>query len=384
MLHDVTIVGAGPVGVTLALALADGDLDVIVLDARARGDTLRADRSLALSHGARLVFERLGVWSPLAAVDGAVTPIVDIDISQAGGFGMTRLSAHEHGLPALGYVVSYHALQTTLDAALARTATVVRSGATVAAVGGTSAYAAVELENGDADAITARLAAVADGTGAAMAGVARQRHDYGQVALIAKVWREPEHGGVAYERFTPQGPMALLPEGDHYGLVWTMTPERALQLAGQADAEFLANLAHNFGSRTAGFNRVADRRTFPLVLEYARDIVSRRCVVLGNAAQTLHPVAGQGFNLGLRDAHELAQVVLDTPRERIGERVMLERYAAGRRRDRTAGIAFTNGLVKVFGSDLALLRWPRGLALTLLDALPAAKRAFTRAMLFGV
>ena len=178
--------------------------------------------------------------------------------------------------------------------------------------------------------------------------------------------------------------MALLPEGDHYGLVWTMTPERASQLTQQTDREFLVNLAQSFGPRAGNFTRVEDRRSFQLVLEYARTVVGRRCVVLGNAAQTLHPVAGQGFNLGLRDAWELASIVLDSPREQLGDDAMLGRYSRGRRTDRMAGIAFTHGLVRLFGNDLPLLRWPRGLALTLLDAVPVAKKAFTRAMLFGV
>jgi 2-octaprenyl-6-methoxyphenol hydroxylase len=145
----------------------------------------------------------------------------------------------------------------------------------------------------------------------------------------------------------------------------------------------IEELMHDFGARAGTITHIADRRIFPLVLEYARDIVGRRCVVLGNAAQTLHPVAGQGFNLGLRDAFELREHLVDTPRERIGEPATLDRYAASRRRDRMAGIKFTNGLVSVFGSDVAALRWTRGLALTLLDALPLAKRAFNRAMLFG-
>jgi 2-octaprenyl-6-methoxyphenol hydroxylase len=384
VLHDLAIVGAGPVGATLALALADGDLDLVVLDARAQGESLRGDRTLALSHGARLILERQGVWSELAATPGGVTPITDIDISQAGGFGTARLAASEHGLPALGYVVSYRALQAALDAALARAGVAIRYGVTAKAVGGTPAYATVETEDGDAGPILARLAAVADGTGAAVAGVARQRHDYGQVALVAKLWRATPHGGLAYERFTADGPVALLPEGDHYGLIWTAAPERALELLALDDAAFRDQLAHHFGTRTAGFTRVADRRTFPLVLEFARDPVGTRCIVLGNAAQTMHPVAGQGFNVGLRDAFELAQAVLDAPREEIGGGPMLARYARGRRPDRWAGIAFTHSLVNLFGNDLAFMRWPRGLALTLLDALPPAKRAFTRAMLFGL
>jgi len=158
MLHDVVIVGAGPVGSTLALALAGGDIDVVVLDERAVGQTLRGDRSLALSHGARLIFERLGVWDALSAVPGAATPILRIDISQAGGFGRMALVAEEQGLPALGYVVSYRALQAALDAALARAGVVLRHGVVAKSVGGAPAFAAVELEGASGEPVLARLA----------------------------------------------------------------------------------------------------------------------------------------------------------------------------------------------------------------------------------
>jgi 2-octaprenyl-6-methoxyphenol hydroxylase len=388
MLHDVVIVGAGPVGSTLALALAAGDLDVAVLDARPAGSAGRSDRSLALSHGARLILERVGIWDALSVIPGALTPIRRVDISQAGGFGQTLLEASEHGVPALGYVVSYRALQAALDAALGRARVAVRHGVTVTAVSGGAAHAAIETAGEGSQPIAApvlgRMAAVADGTGDAMAFTARQRHDYKQVALVAKLFRESSHDGTAFERFTPDGPMALLPEHEGYGLVWTATPGRAQELLALDDLQFLAELSRHFGARSGRFTRVADRRMFPLAMEYAREPARARCVALGNAAQTLHPVAGQGFNLGLRDAWELSQVVLDTPLEAIGADAMLRRYARGRRTDRMAGIAFTHGLVRLFGNDLALLRWPRGLALTLLDTVPAAKRTFTRAMLFGV
>jgi 2-octaprenyl-6-methoxyphenol hydroxylase len=382
MLHDLVVVGAGPVGATLALAVADSDVDAVVLDARAKGQTLRGERSLAMSHGGRLILERIGAWAPLAATPGGVTAITTIDVSQAGGFGGVTLRAAESDVPALGYVVSYRALQASLDAALARAGVDVRHGTIVAAVAGTPAYAAVDTEGAD-EPILARLAAVADGTGA-FDGVARRRHDYGQVALVAKVWRDAPHEGVAYERFTPEGPVALLPEQDHYGLVWTSAPERATELLAADDRSFLAALARHFGARAAGFTVVRDRRTFPLMLEIASAPTHARTVAVGNAAQTLHPVAGQGFNVGLRDAFELARIVVDTPREALGARSMLERFVHARRPDRWAGIAFTHGLVRLFGIDEALWRWPRGLALTLLDALPPAKRAFTRAMLFGL
>jgi 2-octaprenyl-6-methoxyphenol hydroxylase len=208
------------------------------------------------------------------------------------------------------------------------------------------------------------------------------------------VWPREPHRGVAFERFTPQGPIALLPEGDHYGLVWTTTPEQSESLLALPDVEFLAAVERRFGPRGGAvgvaphaqpaFERVADRRVFPLQLDYARSVVGERMALLGNAAQALHPVAGQGFNLGMRDAYELAQELLATPREAIGSHARLAAYARRRRGDRLAGIAFTHGLLGIFGSDAPLLRWPRGLALTMLDALPVVKRAFARAMSFGM
>jgi 2-octaprenyl-6-methoxyphenol hydroxylase len=383
-MHDVVIVGAGPVGGALALALSDADLDIVALDARAAGTTLRGDRSLALSHGARLIFERLGIWPGLTAVADAVTPIVGIDISQAGGFGITRLLADEQGVPALGYVVSYRALQAAIDAALIHAGMTVRFGAAAASVAGTPADACVLLEGVAGEVLRARLAVVADGAGTSIAGIERTTRDYEQVALIAKIGIDHPHRGVAFERFTPDGPMALLPEGDRYGLVWTMSPARAEPVLALSEGDFLAALARPFGSRVTGFVNVSDRRTFPLRLEFARPAVASRSVVIGNAAQALHPVAGQGFNLGVRDAFELGQAIIRTPRDALGDGSMLSAFAARRRSDRYAGIAFTHGLTQLFATDSPFLRWPRGLALTTLDALPPLKRAFTRAMMFGL
>ena len=384
MLHDVVIVGAGPVGTTLALALARGELDVVALDQRTSGTIARGDRSLALSHGARLIYERLGVWAAVAAAPQAVTPITAIDISQRGGFGVARLDADEHNLPALGYVVSYRALQAALDAALTSTVVRVEHGLVVTRVAATPAYACITGER-DAATVswTSRLAAIADGGGDVVAEIGRRRHDYGQVALVARVWMRKPHGGVAFERFTPDGPMALLPEGDHYGLVWTTAPERGDALVELPEPEFLQSLRESFGSRAGDFESVCDRRTFPLILDFADRVVANRVALVGNAAQALHPVAGQGFNLGVRDAWELAQELLATARDQIGAREGLAAYARRRRPDRWAGIAFTHGLLRAFGNDSLVLRWPRGLALTLLDALPPLKRSFTRAMLFG-
>ncbi|HEX8011386.1 MAG TPA: FAD-dependent monooxygenase [Casimicrobiaceae bacterium] len=393
MLHDLLIVGAGPVGASLALALAESELGVVALDARAEGAIGRGDRALALSHGTRLIFERLGVWSAVAAASGAVTPITAIDISQHGGFGHARLEAAEQGLPALGYVVSYRALQGALDAALARRGSDIRYHCALTRIGATPAYAAIEAtQDGVALELTARLVALADGGGELALGGPRRRHDYRQVALTGKLTLREPHCGIAFERFTPGGPIALLPEADRYGLVWTTTPEEGEALLALPEKDFLAALDQRFGSNGAsrrgalpgGFEHIAERQTFPLRLEYASRVVEERRVLLGNAAQTLHPVAGQGFNLGVRDAYELAQELLTTRRDAIGTRDTLAAYARRRRPDRIAGIVFTHGLLGVFGTDAPLLAWPRGLALTMLDCLPNAKRAFTRAMLFGI
>ena len=384
MIRDVAIAGAGPVGTTLALALADANLDIVVVDARSAVETTRSDRSLALSHGARLIFERLGVWTPLAATHGAITPIVAIDVSQAGGFGAVQLTAQEQGLPALGYVVSYRALQAVLDGALQRAGIDVRFGASVRNVMGSRDVATLDLDQSDAIPLDARLAVVADGAASCVSGITRRRHDYDQVAIVASIMLDHEHAGIAYERFTPDGPIALLPERDHYALVWTRKPADAPQMLASSEPAFLAALAAHFGSRVRRFARVSGRRAFPLALEVARNITAPRIAVIGNAAQALHPIAGQGFNLGLRDAWDLARIVVEAPKDAIGAPAMLARYRRSRERDRRAGIAFTHGLVQLFGNDRPWLRVPRGMGLMLLDTVPFAKRAFSRAMLFGM
>lgn len=380
--NTVLIVGAGPVGAVCALALQQQGVDAHVLEAQP--EDARADaRTLALSHGARLILERLGVWDTLEDV----TPIRRIHISQRGALGVARLSADEASVPALGYVLPYALLTAALKRALADAGVAVEYGVAVARIESGADMATLHAADGSTHA--APLVVVADG---GRGGHGKEAHaapapkferDYDQTAVVCEVQTELPHANQAYERFTPEGPAALLPKGDRYALVWTARQEDAARLAQLADPEFLAALYRHFGGRQGLFLSASPRKTFPLKLAYRGSEAADRVVRIGNAAQTLHPVAGQGFNIGLRDAWELASLCGDTPAGEIGSAAMLRAYARGRRVDVLGGVGFTDFLVRVFSNDIAPLRHARGLGLLALGVLPPLKSFVARRMIFG-
>ena len=377
--YDVLIVGGGPVGAALALALRDSGLVTGVLEARGP-EAARSDaRPIALAHGSRLILERLGVWEELTPV----TPIARIHVSQRGGFGRVVLDAAEAALPALGYVTDYGGLAAALARRLGETNCRRLNGAVVTEIAARRDSVQVQFnEGGNVRYATARLAAVADG--GALAGLARTRtRDYRQAAVTARVAARAPHRNVAYERFTPDGPLALLPSGAELELVWTTQPEHAQQLCALPDPEFLERLQGAFGNRLGAFSAAGARAWYPLSLKVATRIAVPRLVALGNASQTLHPVAGQGLNLGLRDAWELADAVTDAGADDIGGAAMLRAYSARRRLDRGGGVAFTDTLVRLFGNELAPLRLARGLGLAALGMLPSARDFVVRRMTFG-
>lgn len=374
---DIVIVGGGPVGTALALLLADADFSVQLLEARADLTRPAHRRTLALSYGSRLILERLGVWSGLSEV----TPITTIHISQRGGLGMAWLRATEEKLPALGYVVDYAELDAALHARLRVSGAAVVSGARVDEVRTARGYAVLKVSRASGVMpVTARLAVVADGGAGAAQRVSR---DYDQHALIAAVTTELPHNGCAYERFTPAGPAALLPQGAGFALVWTASPARVQALLALSDAEFLHALHQHFGDRVGQFLSVAQRASFPLGLRYAAQTTRPHTVLIGNAAQMLHPVAGQGFNLGLRDAWELAARIRTSTRESLGGAAMLAAYSSARRLDTRGGIFFTDLLVRLFSNDNTLLHHGRSVGLAALQALPPVKRFVARRMIFG-
>lgn len=381
--RDLLIVGGGPVGASLALALAGSGLDIALLEARADVAVSRDDRSLAISYGTRLILERLGIWDAA----GTPTPILTIHVSERGGYGRSLLAAGETGLPALGYVLRYASLQQSLGLALANVPGVtLLSGAQVENVAHETDCVSIRYSrNGASHSASARLLVIADGgvSLAEQAGAIIKTRDYEQQAVVGVVGTSRPHAFRAFERFTADGPVALLPFEDRYALVWTAAPETAAALVALPEGDFLEALQKHFGDRAGRFVSAASRARFPLSLRYALDPVLPRTVLLGNAAQALHPIAGQGFNLGLRDAWEFADVIRSRGGEDPGTDDCLSRYRDARKLDRMSGIALTDSLVRIFSNDFAPLRVLRGGGLALLDLLPAAKRAFVQRMIFG-
>ena len=379
--YDIAIIGGGPVGAALALALRNSKLNVCVLEARPANTASNDARALALSYGSRLLLARLGIWDALHDV----SKIRTIHISQKHSFGRAALRAAEMKVPELGYVLPYPALQSALDQVLQQGDTTMIYGASVTDLQGGSGHAAVTYQQaGAAHTLHARLAVVADGGKLLAQQHPPEVRDYGQSALITHITCTAPQPDTAFERFTPQGPLALLPFQDGYELVWTAQHQAAQEMLAWDDARFLRELQSHFGDRVGEFLRVGKRVCFALGLKRApQQVPMPHTVLLGNAAQTLHPVAGQGFNMGLRDAWELAQEILDAAPDALGTDAMLAAYRSQRRTDREAGIRFTDGLVRLFSNDLPMVSAGRAAALTALDCLPFAKKFVAKRMMFG-
>jgi 2-octaprenyl-6-methoxyphenol hydroxylase len=324
------------------------------------------------------------VWPDLSA---QATPIRKIHVSDQGRFGFARIDAAEQGLAAMGYVVPNRALGSALWSSLhERAGLKVFCPAEVTLIQAGERSVRIEIaEAGAKTAIDAKLIVAADGAQSAVRrafGVSAEARDYGQTALITTVLPQRFHDNVAYERFTPEGPLALLPlDGGRCTLVLTLSTHAAQSAMAWSDQEFLAEVQRRFGFRLGRFLKVGRRVPYPLSLTRATCTSSGRCVIIGNAAQTLHPVAGMGFNLGLRDVATLAELIAErvgTENADPGSAELLAEYDAWRAADRRGVIAFTDGLVRMFANPLGLVRRLRNLGLLAFDLLPPAKEALSR------
>lgn len=370
--YDAVVVGGGPVGRYAALAAARAGLSVAQFEARPRGDDA-GDRTLALSRNSRLLLGAVGLD---ATLDETATPITAIHVSQRGRFGRTVMRAADAGLPALGYVAGYRDLLAALEPALPTAGVRVTWDAQVSDAVLEAGQWRVHTGVG---AVSCSALLIADGGGAlpSRLGFETSTRDYGASALVARVETDRPPDGTAWERFAAAGPLALLPRGRRYALVWVEAPGRAAALAALPDPLFLAALHEAFGWRAGRFVAVADRAAWPLALRTARPRSRAAVALLGNAAQTLHPVAGQGLNLGLRDAYDAVDLLL---REGAGA---LAAFEARRRADRGATIGFTDGLVRLFTTEWPLLPALRGAGLTAMDLAAPLRGGFARTLSLG-
>jgi 2-octaprenyl-6-methoxyphenol hydroxylase len=371
---DIAICGAGPVGLVQALQLVRRGIAparLLLIDAKPLAKVAQDPRSIALSYGSRQILEEVGAW-PFAA-----DPIHEIHVSRRGHFGRTLIDRAEYKLPALGYVTRYG---VTVDALAAAAEKAGIPSKRPAHVSSTQQWAdAVELFFTEGDSLTAGIMVQAEGGVFSEQGARPVRRDYSQTAVIAHVRVDTPIAHRAFERFTDEGPLALLPQDDGYALVWCMRPENASRLQAMHAVPFLAELQQAFGNRLGRFIAISQRHTYPLGLN-AHAAVSGRTVAIGNAAQTLHPVAGQGLNLGLRDATVLARLLAEEAAP-----ASLQRFAKERAQDRGLTIRLTDTMARIFASAPAgsISQGVLGLSLGLIDAINPAKRLLAEQMMFG-
>ncbi len=379
---DVLIVGGGLVGASLACALEGSGLRTVLVEAeppRAGAAPDRDGRNLALAAASVNALDALGVSRLLAT---RPTPIRRIHVSRRGEFGSVRLEATDYGRAQFGGIVAAHELGNALEARLAELTGLQRLSRTrlVAVHDAVGELRQVEVETNDERRLIAtRLLVGADGTGSSvrsLLGIDYDRHDYAQTLFVSRVQAARAANGTAWERFTDSGPVALLPQssGD-YGCICTLPTIQADAVSALDDAAYLALLQERFGWRVGRFTAVGRRVAYPLQMLAARVLVARRAVLLGNAAQTLHPLGAQGFNLGLRDALTLAELVTQAHAAHtdIGADDQLQSYSARRQPDRDATIGFSDGLARITANPSLPLSWLRSLAFAAIDATPSLR-----------
>lgn len=379
--YDIVIVGGGLVGLSLALALKNTDLSVAMIEIKPATVLTDEDvnsRSIALSYASMQIFSALGIWSTLKTHS---TAIRNIHISDKGHFGVTRISAQELAVDALGYSVQAKRIALTLEQQLANQHNV-------------SVYRPAELKNIDLDArqlsvvyaektvkLQANLIVAADGQDSSVKkhlGIANQVIDYNQSALVSNVNLDRDHKAIAYERFTQQGPIALLPiDTQRMALVWTDTPQRIKQLMAQDEQTLLANLQKHVGYRAGQFIALSQRFSYSVNFVKADEQIRPGLLLLGNAAHSLHPVAAQGFNLGLRNVKRVAKCLSEST-QLLGSLSQLQTCLQHCRADQQQTIGFTNCLLDIFSHQHFPITPLRGMGLSVLNNLPYLKNLIAR------
>lgn len=386
---DVAIVGGGLVGASLATALANSGLSLLVIEPVAvaaaeatseRGHPSFDERTVALTYNARQIYTGIGVWQQIA--EQHAQPIKEIHISERGRFGMTHLRHTDVGVEALGYVVPAAVIGEVLYQRIQQSSTIsLCCPGTVSKLEPRAQYNVLSLSTDKQDlTLKARLVVVADGSRSRIGeqiGIHSTRTEYPHNAILSLVETDRVHHDRAYERFTAEGPLALLPHSDkRYAVVWTTTQRQTATRMALSDAEFIAELQTVFGMRAGKFARPTARRCYPLQHSIADCPVGKRTVLIGNAAHIVHPVAGQGFNLGLRDVALLAELLHHAAQHQQdpANPKLLAQYDALRRRETAMVRSFTDGLIRLFGSSRKSVGLLRNVALVAIELFPPSKR----------
>ncbi|NIW23557.1 MAG: 2-octaprenyl-6-methoxyphenyl hydroxylase [Gammaproteobacteria bacterium] len=386
---DVVIIGGGLAGSALAHALAKTPLSVTIVEARDPRQLQQPsfdDRATALANGSKRILDTLGLWNE---VGHEAEPITSIHISERGRFGAARIVAAEEGVVALGYLLENRVLGAALWQALShaeRFTAVAPAQLKSLESGLETAVVCVEADGREIE-IRTKLVVAADGTQSqvrTLLGIEALEDDYAQQAVILNCRTEIPHRGRAFERFTTDGPIAFLPLAhERVAAVWTLPQTEAERVMQLDDPAFTAELQDAFGYRLGRLTKVGRRTAYPLMRLRSESLVAERTVLIGSAAVNLHPVAGQGFNLALRDVAALAEVLSDALADSgsaadPGAHASLERYQHWRVRDQERVAAFTHGLIRFFGQASVPLEISRGLGLMLFDLIPGAKAGLAR------
>ncbi len=379
-MRDIAIIGGGLVGLCAALVLQHPGRRVSILEAgnleQARSDGLNA-RSIALAASSVQVLRALGIWSQVKA---QAAPIRHIHVSSRGRWGVTRLRAEDYRLDALGYVIESQALgRCLLDAVEDQDNIKLEQNAEFESIDQGATVTIGYRKNKRKQTLQARLALIADGAHSparTALGIGYESIDYGQAVVISNVEVSKPKFDTAYERFTPQGPLAMLPlGGKRYACVWTLAPQQANLVCNQDDAEFSAALQDCFGFRLGLIERAGERFSIPIQRTRAAALHSGRCLLIGNAANALHPVAGQSFNLSLRDIACLHELLCEQPLAGLDDELsqLVTDYVKLRDNEQRRIIRYGDGLVTMFSNQLPLLDLVRAAGLGLLDLVPPLK-----------
>ena len=378
---DVVIVGGGLVGLCAALALQKNGQKICLLEAadmhRPESGGLNA-RSIALSYSSVQIFKALGVWPSIKKL---AAPIRNIHISSRGRWGVSRLRASDYDIDALGYVIeSRHLTSSLLEKVEACENVTLLSEASFESINNDGEVLIDYSRHQQSHQLSAKLALIADGASSsarASLGIEHNSIDYGQAAIICNVEFEKPLPGFAYERFTEQGPLAILPlSGNRYACVWTRGKAQADELMAADEESFIEALQKCFGFRMGFIDKIGARFCFDLKRTEAMQLIENRCVLIGNAANALHPVAGQGFNLALRDVAALYELLAGRQVNELDEAAMaelLQQYQTNRRAEQRQVVRLGDGLVSLFSNELPLINHLRAGGLALLDQLPPLK-----------